>query len=112
MADLKILESKRVEKVYDIKLPWYIWSTPLDDRGDQTWYVRVDEKSGSLRLTTLVEHHYDGGFEIKIEEIGTKPLDENKLGQDMGNHYPTGDPEEMFHRVLVSIQNKTKELGR
>lgn len=113
MADLTILESKRVEKVFSIDLPWYLRSTPLDDRGDQTWYIKVDQnKDGGVRLVTLVEYHYGAGYEVRIEDINMKPLDENKLGRDMGNHYPTGDPEEMFHRVLADIQKKVKELGQ
>lgn len=112
MVALTILESKRVEKVYDITLPWYLRSTPLDDRRDQTWFIKVEENDGGgVRLTTLIVHHFGKGYEIKIEDIDMEPLDELKLGRDTGNYNPSGNPEEMFHKVLADIQEKIKELS-
>lgn len=111
MAALTVLERKRVEKIYDITLPWYLRSAPLDGSRDQTWYIKVEENDeGGVRLTTLIVHHYGKGYEIKIENIGMEPLDELKLGRDTGNYSPEGMPEEMFHKTLDTIREKIKDI--
>lgn len=112
MVALTVLEGKRVEKIYDITLPWYIRSTPLDDRGDQTWYIKVEENDeGGVRLTTLIVHHFGKGYGMKIEDINMEPLDEFKLGKDTGNYSPSLMPKEMFYKVLATIQEKMKEIS-